>query len=179
MSTLTDFLKLIKPTRLEKYSVNILNSNFEAVDAGVQEATSRAGKIVAYGPSMQVNNPRKGDYIALFRTMTLEGGRLYRFVFEGIGLNEGASGYWRLGLFTSATNSGDEALTGLTPFGHKHDNVVKIDGANINQSYRLEVFKPLETTTTAKFKVRVWNTVGGGNIQVLAGHWYMEDMGPI
>lgn len=49
MSTLTSFLKLIKPTRLERYTVNILNSNSDAIDAGVKELDLSTFNIVTAG----------------------------------------------------------------------------------------------------------------------------------
>ena len=47
MSTLTNFLKLIKPSRLENYNVQTLNGNFDLVDAAsvrIEPAGIPAGK---------------------------------------------------------------------------------------------------------------------------------------
>lgn len=67
MSTLTTFLKLIKPTRLEKYSVKVLNDNFDSVDAGVKKLDLSSFNIVTNNTGVGYDgNPPAGAKLTMF-----------------------------------------------------------------------------------------------------------------
>lgn len=175
MSSLTDYLKLIKPARLEKYNVNNFNDNFDSLDKAIEKLPR--GVMLAKSRSAS-SSPMSNANLDATNPVTLKGGRMYKFTYDSRNITTNADTTYQINLYKCATTDSNISVDNLTALGLKNGGEFKHITANYTESAGFTAIIPQVADETFQMKVTYQRTAGTGNIVCIAMNFVLEDIGP-
>lgn len=175
MSSLTDYLKLIKPARLEKYSVNNYNDNFDSLDKAIEKLPR--GVIIARSRS-STSGAISHANLDTVNPVTLKGGRMYEFIFDSVNFATNADTVMQVILHKAATTDAASSVDNMTRLGLKSFTQLTFKQANLSQSSQLSVVIPQVADETFQLKITYQRVSGTGTVACDAMNWVLKDIGP-
>lgn len=115
MATPTTYYNLLKPATGETYDVNLLDTNYDKIDAELHNASLRALGYVAYAEMAANSSALTTIAVATFiASFTFKAGRRYRIGASGGGFFSDTASTFAFAINTCSTADGSSVTTGLT-----------------------------------------------------------------